>query len=306
MIKKTLTIATRESPLALWQANWVKHKLEALYPELTIHLLGMTTQADRMPYVSLGEIGGKGLFVKELEEALLRKEADIAVHSIKDMPMELPESLIMPVICQREAATDAFVSNHYTGLDQLPTGAVVGTSSLRRQSQLLFLRPDLQIKKLRGNVNTRLSLLDKGEYDAIVLATAGLQRLQLGARIRSEFSVDQFVPAVGQGALTIECRAIDQDIKELILPLNHLPTQRAILAERAMCHQLGGGCRLPIAGYAYIKGEKMVLTGVVATVDGSVLLQATHEDTPENATILGIKVAHDLLMQGADKILKSL
>ncbi|MDR3490564.1 MAG: hydroxymethylbilane synthase [Gammaproteobacteria bacterium] len=306
MAQSQLTIATRESPLALWQANWVKIQLEKYHPELEIKLLGMTTQADRLSFISLAEMGGKGLFVKELEEALLDGRADIAVHSLKDMPVILPSGLYLSAVCEREDAHDAFVSNQFNALDELPAGAIVGTSSLRRQSQLLFLRPDLIVKKLRGNVNTRLAKLDKKEFDAIILASAGLKRLNYENRIREFLSYDQFLPAMGQGALGIECRENDAVTRALMAPLNHVATQICVSAERAMCQRLEVGCQVPVAAFAEIKNEKLILNGLVASVDGSVILQAVHEDSLGNAKALGFKVAEDLLSQGAGAILKSL
>ena len=304
MTQSQLIIATRESPLALWQANWVKMNLEKLHPTLQISLLGMTTQADRLSYISLTEMGGKGLFVKELEEALLDGRADIAVHSMKDMPMALPSGLRLSVACEREDPRDAFISNRFNSLDELPSGAVVGTSSLRRQGQLLFLRPDLIVQKLRGNVNTRLSKLDKNEYDAIILAAAGLKRLGFESRIRQFLSYEQFLPAMGQGVLGIECRLADIAIQALIAPLNHNLTHICVSAERAMCQRLEVGCQVPVAAYAEMKLETVVLNGLVTSIDGTVVLQACHQDSVENVKMLGIRVAEDLLSQGAAALLK--
>ena len=303
MSKKSLTIATRESPLALWQANWVKKCLENLYPELSVHLLGMTTQADRMPYVSLAEIGGKGLFVKELEEALLDGRADIAVHSVKDMPVDLPPGLSMPVMLAREEPWDVMVSNRYPTLESLPQAAVVGTSSLRRQTQLLFARPDVTIRGLRGNVNTRLAKLDNNEFDAIILAAAGLNRLGLQARITQVFSKELFLPAVGQGVLGIECRSNDLAAQVLIAPLQDELTYIRVTAERAMCRRLGGGCHVPVASFAEIVDDKLFLRGLVGSLDGSIVLQAQEQKSFAQADALGISVAEDLLSQGAAKIL---
>jgi hydroxymethylbilane synthase len=306
MNPQILTIATRESPLALWQANWVKAQLEKHHPNLQVNLLGMTTQADRMPYISLAQIGGKGLFVKELEEALLDGRADIAVHSMKDMPMDYPQGLEVPVVCERETPWDAFVSNQYSSFEDLPKGAIVGTSSLRRQSQLLFLRPDIQIRPLRGNVNTRLARLDNNEFEAIILAAAGLKRLGFESRIQQILSPELFLPAVAQGVLGIECRQEDHLTKKLIASLNHAATSLCVTAERAMCKRLGGGCQVPIASFAELKNNKLILSGLVASVDGAVVLQACHENTITNANKLGIAVADDLLSQGAAEILKLL
>src|SRR5579862_449484 len=255
MTNPLLTIATRESPLALWQANWVKTRLEHFHPTLKITLLGLTTSGDQL------QAGGKGLFVKELEEALLAGRADIAVHSVKDVPMDFPSGLCLPVFCEREDPRDAFISNHFTFLDELPTQAQVGTSSLRRQSQLYAIRPDIQVESLRGNVNTRLARLDRDEFSAIVLAVAGLKRLNLQDRICSYLSLEQSLPAAGQGVLGIECRTEDKVVQSLIAPLNHAETALCVQAERAMCQYLGGGCHVPIAAYAMFVGKKIHLRG---------------------------------------------
>ena len=311
MTKRTLTIATRQSPLALWQANFIKDTLQSLYPDLHITLLEMVTKGDKILDTPLAKIGGKGLFVKELETALYEKQADIAVHSLKDVPMVLPEGLTLGAYCKRHAPTDAFVSNQYTSLDDLPQGAVLGTSSLRRECQIRAARPDLIIKSLRGNVGTRLAKLDAGEYDAIILATSGLQRLGLDERIRHELDTTLSLPAVGQGALAIECRADDADILTLLAPLNHHETRLCVIAERAMNHTLEGGCQVPIAGFATIDGDTLTMRGRVGSIDGKTLLQAKQcvalsgTDTDEQAVrALGVAIAQDLLNQGADKILQ--
>ena len=249
----TLNIATRQSPLALWQAEHIRDRLLALYPEMTINLLKIVTKGDKILDTPLAKIGGKGLFVKELEQALYDKQADIAVHSLKDVPMDLPEGLMLGVYCKRASPTDAFVSNTYSSIDELPQGAVVGTASLRRQCQIKAYRPDLQIKTLRGNVGTRLSKLDAGEYDAIILATSGLQRIALDDRIRSELDIDICLPAVGQGALAIECRADDADVLKLLAPLNDDKARIRLIAERALNRHLQGGCQVPIAAYAVLQ-----------------------------------------------------
>lgn len=306
MSKKSLIIATRESPLALWQANWVKKRLEEIYPELSVQLLGITTQADKMPYISLAEVGGKGLFVKELEEALLDKRADIAVHSVKDMPVDLPPSLSFPVVLAREEPWDVMVSNEYVALKDLPAGAIVGTSSLRRQSLLLHLRPDLITRGLRGNVNTRLAKLDKKEFDAIILAAAGLNRLGLQSRVTQILSKDQFLPAVGQGVLGIECREDDAATQTLIAPLQDAVTYTCVIAERALCRHLGGGCHVPVASFAEAHAGKIELRGLVASLDGSIVLQAQAEKSFADAEALGIAVAEDLIKQGAKKILNAI
>ena len=308
----TLNIATRQSPLALWQAEYIQARLQVLYPGLTVNLVAMVTKGDKILDTPLAKIGGKGLFVKELEQALYEKRADIAVHSLKDVPMELPEGLTLGAYCERERPTDAFVSNQFASLDELPQGARLGTSSLRRQCQIQQYRPDLQIISLRGNVGTRLSKLDAGEYDAIILATSGLLRLGLGERIRHELATDVSLPAVGQGALAIECRADDADVLALIAPLNHEPSRLCVVAERAMNRHLQGGCQVPIAGFAQISEDNQLwLQGRVGSVDGSVLLKAEQHgalanDTKESEQIaeaMGIVVAEQLLAQGADKIL---
>lgn len=306
---KTLTIATRQSPLALWQANFVKDQLIALYPALDVKLLTMVTRGDKILDTPLAKIGGKGLFVKELEQALFDGTADIAVHSLKDVPMVLPEGLMLGAYLSRHAPTDAFVSNRYTHLDELPQGAIVGTSSLRRECQIRRHRPDLDIRSLRGNVGTRLSKLDNGEYDAIILATSGLQRLGLDDRIRHELDTAISLPAVGQGALAIECRADDVAVLDLLAPLNHAPTRLCVLAERAMNHALEGGCQVPIAGFATLDGNTLTMEGRVGTPDGQTLLVAKQSlaNSDENHAItLGQNIAQTLLSQGADEILKAL
>lgn len=310
-IPATLTIATRQSPLALWQANFVKDTLEKLYPTMKVELLEMVTKGDKILDTPLAKIGGKGLFVKELENALYEKHADIAVHSLKDVPMVLPEGLTLGAYLERHAPTDAFVSNRYASLDELPDGAVLGTSSLRRECQIAHTKGNLIIKSLRGNVGTRLSKLDAGEYDAIILATSGLERLGLGERIRHELDDELSLPAVGQGALAIECRADDETILQLLAPLNHLATRLCVIAERAMNKTLEGGCQVPIAGFATIDGDTLSLRGRVGSIDGKTLLKSqntitlTHTaDDEQNAENLGKQIAQDLLSQGADQILK--
>ncbi len=302
---KTLTIASRESALALWQSEHIKARLETLYPELTVTINGMTTQGDKILDVPLAKIGGKGLFVKELESAMLQDQADIAVHSMKDVPMEFPEGLELAVICERENPFDAFVSNHYQTISELPKGAVVGTSSLRRHSQLVSQRPDLVIKSLRGNVNTRLAKLDAGEFDAIILAASGLMRLGFQARIKSTLTADQSLPAVGQGALGLECRSSDTAIKALLAPLSHQESEVCVRAERAMNHYLHGGCQVPIAGYATLHEGILTLNGLVASLDGKTVIKACRQDKAENAQDLGIAVAKELLEKGAGPLLEA-
>ena len=301
---KTLKIATRQSPLALWQANFVKDRLEQLHSHLTVELVPMVTKGDVILDSPLAKIGGKGLFVKELEHALLEKRADIAVHSMKDVPMSFPEGLGLYVICKREDPRDAFVSNTYCTLSDLPQGAIVGTSSLRRQCQLKQLRPDLDIRSLRGNVGTRLSKLDAGEYDAIILASAGLIRLGLAKRISSFIETEQSLPAAGQGAVGIECRTDDAEVPALLAPLADAETTACILAERAMNTHLQGGCQVPIGGYAVLQDDEIYLRALVGDVDGSLILRAEGKSTVENAEELGRILAEQLLAQGADKILE--
>ena len=306
MLEKTLKIATRQSPLALWQANYVKDRLQQLYPDLTIELVPMVTKGDVILDSPLAKIGGKGLFVKELENALLTKEADIAVHSMKDVPMQFPEGLGLAVICQREDPRDAFVSNSYRTFAELPQGAVVGTSSLRRQCQLKALRPDLDIRSLRGNVGTRLSKLDNGDYDAIILASAGLIRLGSADRIASFIDVEQSLPAAGQGAVGIECRTDDMQVQALLAPLADAETTYCVLAERAMNNHLQGGCQVPIGGYAVLQQGQLYLRALVGDIDGSRIIRAEGKSAVENAEVLGVKIAEQLLAQGADKILQAI
>ncbi|MBV9576386.1 MAG: hydroxymethylbilane synthase [Gammaproteobacteria bacterium] len=302
---KHIVIATRESPLALQQAESVKDLLLKYQPQLSVALLGITTQADKRLDITLTEIGGKGLFVKELEEALLDKRADIAVHSMKDVPMELPPGLIVPVMLAREDARDAFVSNHYAALAQLPLGARIGTSSLRRQTQLRAQRPDLLLQNLRGNIHTRLHRLDQGDFDAIILASAGLKRMQLTQRIRDYLPIEYILPAAGQGALGVECRAEDKEIQALLTPLHDAITFNCVSAERALCRRLGGGCKVPVAAFAQQSGEMLHLQALVANYDGTLLLQAKREGHISTANKMGIDAAEDLLAQGAENILQA-
>jgi hydroxymethylbilane synthase len=301
---QTLRIATRKSPLALWQAEYVKARLEHFHPSLSVELVPMTSRGDVLLDVPLAKVGGKGLFVKELEQALLNNEADIAVHSMKDVPMEFPDGLGLAVICEREDPRDAWVSNTFDSMDQLPSGAVVGTSSLRRQSQLLATRPDLTVKFLRGNVQTRLAKLDAGEYDGIMLAAAGLIRLELHERIRGFIAPEQCLPAGGQGAVGIECRLADAAIRELLQPLHHSLTAQAVTAERAMNRRLEGGCQVPIACFAIHQGDQLWLRGLVAEPDGSQILRGEIRDLVGRGEAMGIALAEQLLRQGADRILQ--
>lgn len=304
MTKRHFVIATRESPLALQQAEAIKSLLVAQHPHLTVELLGITTYADKMLSMPLTEVGGKGLFIKELEEALLSGKADIAVHSMKDVPMELPSGLCLPAMSLREDPRDAFISNQYRSLLQLPMNASVGTASLRRQTQLKAIRPDLTMQLLRGNINTRLNRLDKGEFDAIILAAAGLKRLSLSTRIRAYLSLDEILPAAGQGALGIECRENDEHTLSLITPLNDLATYQCVRAERALCRYLEGGCHVPLAAYAHIHQQKLQLKGLVINQNGTKILQSKVAGDPAHAERIGTRVAEELLQQGADKILK--
>ena len=301
---RTLTIATRESPLALWQAKFVQDALTRAHPELEVRLLGMTSRGDQLLDVPLAKVGGKGLFVKELETALLEGAADIAVHSMKDVPMEFPQGLGLGAICEREDPTDAFVSNLHDSLEALPAGSVVGTSSLRRECQLRARRPDLEVDFLRGNVNTRLRKLDEGRYDAIILASAGLIRLQMRERIKQSIPVTDCLPAGGQGAVGIELRSGDEDTMALLQCLHHEPTAQRVAAERAMNERLEGGCQVPIACYAVHDGpQQLWLRGLVGHPDGSRLLRAESRAGVTGARDLGIEVAEQLLAQGAGDIL---
>lgn len=300
-----IRIATRKSALALWQAEFVKAQLLAHHPELEVELVPMSTKGDKLLDTPLSKVGGKGLFVKELEVAMLEGRADIAVHSMKDVPMEFPEGLGLAVICEREDPLDAFVSNDYQHIEQLPAGAVIGTSSLRRQSQIQASFPSLRIKELRGNVNTRLSKLDNGEYDAIILASAGLIRLEMSNRISSRLPSDVSLPAGGQGAVGIECRTGDQTILDLLAPLNHVGTSHCVLAERAVNRHLQGGCQVPIACFAELnpEGTALYMRGLVGSIDGSTILRADIEGVVEQAEQLGVQLAEQLLAQGAKEIL---
>ena len=300
---REIRIATRKSALALWQAEYVKACLEQAHPGLLVSLVPMVSRGDKLLDAPLAKIGGKGLLVKELETALLDNEADIAVHSMKDVPMDFPEGLGLFCICEREDPRDAFVSNTFASLDELPAGSVVGTSSLRRQAQLLALRPDLKIHFLRGNVNTRLAKLDAGEYDAIILAAAGLIRLGFGARIRASISVEASLPAGGQGAVGIECRSADAEIHALLAPLHHRETALRVTAERALNKHLNGGCQVPIACYALLEDEQLWLRGLVGQPDGGLLLRAEGRAPAADAEALGVQVAEALLAQGASAIL---
>tara|TARA_R110002111_G_scaffold223431_2_gene285372 strand:- start:2433 stop:3362 length:930 start_codon:yes stop_codon:yes gene_type:complete len=303
MTKRTIKIATRKSPLAMWQAEFVRDRLLELHPDLNIELIRMTTQGDNILDTPLAKVGGKGLFVKELEQGMLAGDADIAVHSMKDVPMAFPEGLHLPVICQREDPRDAFVSNRYATLDELPAGSRVGTSSLRRECQLRGHRPDLEVLPLRGNVNTRLAKLDDGQFDAIILASAGLKRLGFEDRIREALTPEQSLPAVGQGAVGIETRIDDEEINALLAPLRCPRTWIVVSAERAMNKRLAGGCQVPIAGFALIDHDEVWLRGLVGRPDGTRMLYADARAKVEDAEALGEAIAENLLSQGADEIL---
>ena len=305
-MSRTIRIATRRSLLALWQAEYVKAELEHAHPGLDVELVKIQSRGDRILDTPLAKIGGKGLFVKELENALLDGTADLAVHSMKDVPMEFPQGLDLAVICPRERPTDAFVSNRYASLDELPQGAVVGTSSLRREVQIRERRPDLTVNFLRGNVQTRLAKLDAGEYDAIILATAGLLRLELGERIRQEMSPEESLPAGGQGAVGIECRDDDPQLIELIQPLHHQATALRVRAERALNRRLEGGCQVPIGCYATLNDAQteLYLRGLVGRPDGTLVLRDEIRGPADEAEQLGITLAERLLAAGADRILQ--
>jgi len=301
-----LVIASRESALAIWQAEHIRDRVRALYPQTAVEILGMTTQGDQILDVTLSKIGGKGLFVKELETALENGSADLAVHSLKDVPMHLPSGFALACIAEREDPRDAFVSNDYAALQDLPPGSIVGTSSLRRESQLRARFPHLRIEPLRGNVQTRLRKLDEGQYSAIILAAAGLKRLGLGERIRAILSSYDSLPAVGQGALGIETRADRADLKALLAPLHHADTATCVLAERAMSRALAGSCQVPLGGFAEMQEGQLRLRGFVATPDGSRLLRAEQTTAADAPETLGEAVAQDLLQQGAGEILAAL
>jgi hydroxymethylbilane synthase len=306
MSHKTLRIVTRKSPLALWQAEHVRDRLRALHPDLEVLLIGVQTMGDKVLDAPLAKIGGKGLFVKELEQQLLAGGADIAVHSMKDVTVDLPDGLDLPVILEREDPRDALISLRYDALESLPQGARVGTSSLRRQCQLRALRPDLRISDLRGNVGTRLGRLEKGEFDAIILAAAGVKRLGMESRIKAYLEPSVILPAIGQGAIGIECRAGDKAVLELIQPLDHAETHLRVLAERALNRRLFGGCQVPIAGYAEILGEELCLRALVGRTDGSEVIRDSIRGPVRDAEQLGVQLAERLLSQGADVILKDL
>ncbi len=303
MSQRVIRIATRKSALAMWQAHYVKNALEVAHPSLEVELVPMTTKGDIILDTPLAKVGGKGLFIKELEVAMQNGEADIAVHSMKDVPVEFPQGFGLHAICERENPFDAFVSNQFGHIDELPQGAVVGTSSLRRQCQLKHIRPDIQVKDLRGNVNTRLAKLDDGQYDAIILASAGLLRLDMFDRIRHSLSSETSLPAVGQGAVGIECRNDDKELIDLLAPLNHKETEIRVLAERALNEKLQGGCQVPIGSYAELQGDQIYLRGLVGSISGNGLIKAESIGSISDPKSLGIEVAEKLLTLGAEKFL---
>ncbi len=302
---KIIRIATRKSPLALWQASYVQQRLLACHPDYHVELIPLITQGDSILDTSLSKKGGKGLFVKELEWALLENRADIAVHSMKDVPATFPAGLGLVTICQREDPRDAFISKHHQHIDNLCAGSVIGTSSLRRQCQLRASRPDLIIHDLRGNVGTRLARLNDGEYDAIILATAGLKRLGLEKKISHPMSIEKSLPAAGQGAIGIECHLDNNIIQQLLMPLNHPATEICVYAERAMSAHLGGGCQLPIGSYAELKGNHLRLRALVGAPDGSVIIRGERTSDATCARQTGIELAKELLSRGARDILDS-
>lgn len=306
MTAHTLRIGTRASRLALWQAEWVQQQLEQLHPGLTVSLVPITTKGDKILDVPLAKVGGKGLFVKELEEALYDGSVDLAVHSMKDVPSVLPPGLILPCIPLREDPRDALVTPDARGFAQLPQGARIGTSALRRQAQLLHRRPDLTIVSLRGNVETRLRKMDEEGLDGIVLAAAGLKRLGLAERISAYLPTDMSLPAIGQGALGLECRQGDERTLALIAPLHHADTAVAVTAERAFLRRLNGGCQVPLAAHAVVTGDRVNLVGLVAEVDGRRLLKDTFDAPVSEAEVAGRQLAESLLSQGADSILAAL
>lgn len=306
---KKVIIGTRGSKLALWQAEWVKSELQRMNPGLGVELNKIKTTGDKILDVPLAQVGGKGLFVKEIEEALLSGEADLAVHSMKDVPTEFPEGLHLAVICRREDPRDALLSAmrgtefRIPNFKALPEGASVGTSSLRRSCQLLNIRPDLKIMQLRGNLDTRIRKLDEGQFDSIILAAAGVKRLGWSGRIAEILPPETSLPAIGQGAIGIECRTADKYIHDLISPLNHEETSLCVKAERACLQKLEGGCQVPIAAHAVMSGERIIIDGLVGSVSGDRIIRAHAEGPAESAETLGTALAEDLLSKGADRIL---
>lgn len=303
-MRKQIRIGTRASALALWQAEWVKSELEKKYPGMTVSLTKIKTTGDKILDVPLAKVGGKGLFVKEIEEAMLANEIDIAVHSMKDVPTFFPDGLHLSCITKREDARDALLSRNNVKFNDLPRGANIGTSSLRRQAQLMSIRPDFVIHQLRGNVGTRLQKLKEGKFDAIILAAAGVKRLGLEANISEYLSPEISLPAIGQGALGIECRVDDRELNDLISFFNHADSRTCVTGERALLRRLEGGCQVPIACYGQVKDGKLKLSGLVGSVDGKRIVKDTIEGGPEKAEKLGVTLAEKLLSQGADVILR--
>jgi hydroxymethylbilane synthase len=302
-VPSKLVIASRESRLAMWQAEHVRSRLLALYPQCSVEILGMTTRGDQILDRTLSKVGGKGLFVKELEVAMSEGRADLAVHSLKDVPMELPDGFALAAVLEREDPRDAFVSNQYASLDELPDGAVVGTSSLRRQALIAARYPHLVIRPLRGNLDTRLAKLDRGEYAAIILAAAGLKRLGLPQRIRALIEPEQSLPAPGQGAMAIEVLKGREDLHQLLAPLNHQATAQAVAAERSVSRIFGGSCQIPLAAFATVDDASMRLRAMVATPDGKRIASAEASGASNAPEALGRQIAEVLQAQGAADIL---
>lgn len=305
-MKKIITIGTRKSLLALWQSNYIKDCLEKQYPDCEVRLQKIVTKGDKILDVPLSKIGGKGLFTKEIETALLEDEVDLAVHSLKDMPTKLPDGLCLTAITRRAVVGDAFVSNKYHTFTEMPAGAVLGTSSLRRKAQLLARRPDLDIRDLRGNVDTRLRKLDDGQYDAIILAAAGLTRLGYADRIRETLPCDFCIPAVGQGALAIECRSDNTEVRNLLEFLNHPETKSCTDAERAFLGLVEGGCQVPIGVHADIANDTMHITAIIASLDGSTLIRDEIDGNPADAIVLGKTLGNRMLEKGGRDILDAI
>ncbi|CAL4325758.1 Porphobilinogen deaminase [Buchnera aphidicola (Eriosoma lanigerum)] len=306
MEKKILRIATRKSPLALIQANFVRKKLLLFYPDWYIYLVPITTNGDIILDQSLSKIGGKGLFMKELEIALIENKADIAIHSMKDVPVKITKELCFASICKRDSALDVFISNYYNSIDSLPNGAKIGTSSLRRQSQLVSYRPDLIIIPIRGNIETRLKKLDEGQYDAIILAKAALTRLRLKNRITQIIPAEQSLPSCGQGAIGIQSRSNDKKIICLIKHLNDQTTNIEITAERAFCKKLNSGCQIPIGSYAILKNKQLWLRGFIGLPNGNIILKGERIGPLNIAKKIGYSLAKELLKKGARKILQQI
>ncbi len=302
-MQKLIKIGTRKSLLAMTQSTWIKGLIEKQYPDVTVELVKIVTQGDKILDVPLAKVGGKGLFVKELEEAMLKNEVDIAVHSMKDVPAELPDGLTLGIITKRENPFDAFISKKYGSLAELPQGATVGTSSLRRKAQLSKLRPDLVIEDLRGNIDTRLRKLEEGRYDAIILASAGINRLGMTDKITSCFTAAEMLPAVAQGAVGIELRSKDKDLLKALSFMDHRETSIAVRAERAFLTRLEGGCQVPIAGFAEVNGDYVTLTGLVAAIDGSKIIKKTATGSPDEAEAMGKGLAEEILAMGGKEIL---